>query len=188
MEARRGVRWAKPQLVAEVELRGWTADGILRLAQAPDPPAVVRDYLELVRAHNGPDELRYYPGSAVLAQQLLRDDDRAILLELHPQELRALKVAIGRAGGRGVALVGVAIRIADPDRDELERAQSRVSGSLEPGHHHGVAPVLGGQSDRLARRRDQRGGALECGQLRAVRLPAVGELPSGRRRVMRQRP
>ena len=29
-EARRNVRWVKPSLVAEVELRGWTADGILR--------------------------------------------------------------------------------------------------------------------------------------------------------------
>ena len=31
-EARRGVRWTKPSLVAEVELRGWTADGIVRHA------------------------------------------------------------------------------------------------------------------------------------------------------------
>ena len=29
---RRNVRWAKPSLVAEVELRGWTADGIVRHA------------------------------------------------------------------------------------------------------------------------------------------------------------
>jgi bifunctional non-homologous end joining protein LigD len=32
VEVRRGVRWTKPQLVAEVELRGWTADGIVRHA------------------------------------------------------------------------------------------------------------------------------------------------------------
>ena len=31
-EARRNVRWVKPSLVAEVEMRGWTADGILRHA------------------------------------------------------------------------------------------------------------------------------------------------------------
>jgi bifunctional non-homologous end joining protein LigD len=29
-EVRRNVRWTKPSLVAEVELRGWTADGIIR--------------------------------------------------------------------------------------------------------------------------------------------------------------
>jgi 23S rRNA (adenine2030-N6)-methyltransferase len=81
---------------AEAKKTNDAAGGILRLAAAGDPPAPVRDYLDLVRAHNGPGELRYYPGSAVLAQQLLRDEDRAILLELHPQELHALKVAIGR--------------------------------------------------------------------------------------------
>ena len=81
---------------AEAKKTNDAAGGILRLAEVAEPPAPVRDYLDLVRAHNGPGELRYYPGSAVLAQQLLRDDDRAILLELHPQELRALKVAIGR--------------------------------------------------------------------------------------------
>ena len=32
LEVRRNVRWVKPQLVAEVEMRGWTADGILRHA------------------------------------------------------------------------------------------------------------------------------------------------------------
>ena len=31
-EARRNVRWTKPSLVAEVEMRGWTADGIVRHA------------------------------------------------------------------------------------------------------------------------------------------------------------
>lgn len=31
-DVRRNVRWTKPSLVAEVELRGWTADGILRHA------------------------------------------------------------------------------------------------------------------------------------------------------------
>ena len=52
-EVRRNVRWAKPSLVAEVEFRGWTADGILRHAVfkglrqdkqaadvAPEKPAV----------------------------------------------------------------------------------------------------------------------------------------------------
>ncbi len=52
-EMRRNVRWAKPLLVAEVEMRGWTGDGILRHAVfkglrhdkqvadvAPEKPAV----------------------------------------------------------------------------------------------------------------------------------------------------
>jgi bifunctional non-homologous end joining protein LigD len=28
--AEKGVRWAKPKLVCEVEYRGWTTDGLLR--------------------------------------------------------------------------------------------------------------------------------------------------------------
>jgi 23S rRNA (adenine2030-N6)-methyltransferase len=87
---------------AEAKKTNDAAGGILRLAVADDPPEPVRAYLDLVRAHNGPAELRYYPGSAVLAQQLLRDDDRAILFELHPQELQALKLAIGRDHRVGV--------------------------------------------------------------------------------------
>ena len=54
-DVRRNVRWTKPSLVAEVEMRGWTADGILRHAVfkglrhdkqaadvAPEKPAVTR--------------------------------------------------------------------------------------------------------------------------------------------------
>jgi 23S rRNA (adenine2030-N6)-methyltransferase len=70
--------------------------GILRLAAAADPPAAVRDYLALVAEFNSDGGMRRYPGSAALAQALLREQDRAILLELHPQEFAALKVAIGR--------------------------------------------------------------------------------------------
>ena len=94
---------------AEAKKTGDAAGGILRLAKAEDPPEAVRDYLDLVRANNAAGELRYYPGSAALAQQLLREDDRAILLEVHPQELRALKASIGRDR-----------RVSVHDRDCLE--------------------------------------------------------------------
>ena len=45
----RGVRWVEPKLVAEVELRGWTSDGLLRhasykgLRDDKDPTEVVRE-------------------------------------------------------------------------------------------------------------------------------------------------
>jgi bifunctional non-homologous end joining protein LigD len=48
-DAARGVRWVKPELVAEVEFRGWTADGILRhasykgLREDKDPSEIVRE-------------------------------------------------------------------------------------------------------------------------------------------------
>ena len=80
----------------EAKKTGDAAGGILRLAEAPDPPEAVRDYLDLVRGCNDTAVLRYYPGSASLAQTLLREDDRAILLELHPQEVEALRRSTGR--------------------------------------------------------------------------------------------
>nr|WP_084731289.1 DNA ligase D [Microvirga vignae] len=48
-DASRNVRWVKPILVAEVELRGWTSDGLLRhasfkgLREDKDPSEVVRE-------------------------------------------------------------------------------------------------------------------------------------------------
>jgi bifunctional non-homologous end joining protein LigD len=48
-DAAKGVRWVEPKLVAEVELRGWTADGLLRhasfkgLRDDKDPAEVVRE-------------------------------------------------------------------------------------------------------------------------------------------------
>ena len=79
----------------EARRTGEADTGILRLAPVPGGPSAVRDYLDLVAGFNEPRRLRYYPGSASLAQALLRAEDRAILLELHPQELTALKRSIG---------------------------------------------------------------------------------------------
>ena len=47
-EAKRGARWVEPRLVAEVEFRGWTGDGLLRhtafkgLREDRDPASIVR--------------------------------------------------------------------------------------------------------------------------------------------------
>lgn len=69
--------------------------GILRLASATGSPDAVRDYLDLVATFNRDAALHYYSGSAALAQAVLRAQDRAIMLELHPQEYPALKQFIG---------------------------------------------------------------------------------------------
>jgi len=47
--------------------------------------------LDLVRAHFG---VQVYPGSPLIAQALLRDQDRCVLMELHPAEHAALVEAI----------------------------------------------------------------------------------------------
>ena len=53
------------------------------------PPAF-SEYIQLIKALNGKDSLRYYPGSPFLAAQSLRSIDRTYFCELHPGEYDAL--------------------------------------------------------------------------------------------------
>ena len=65
-------------------------DGIGRLLAAGPLPAVPDGYLAAVRAVNA-GELRYYPGSPLIARNMLRPGDRLLLSELHPEDCRALR-------------------------------------------------------------------------------------------------
>ncbi|MDR3439155.1 23S rRNA (adenine(2030)-N(6))-methyltransferase RlmJ [Telmatospirillum sp.] len=67
-------------------------DGVARLLGRPGLPAALDDYLAAVRAVN-PDwpQLRFYPGSPRIARFLLRPDDRLAAVELHPEDVRALR-------------------------------------------------------------------------------------------------
>lgn len=56
-------------------------DGIAHWWRTPAPPLAA--YLECVRAENPDGELRWYPGSPVIARGLLRPEDRMVLLEMH---------------------------------------------------------------------------------------------------------
>ena len=62
-EVRRNVRWTKPSLVVEVELRGWTADGILRhavfkrLRQDKQPADVIAERPAMKAKHKIADAL-----------------------------------------------------------------------------------------------------------------------------------
>jgi 23S rRNA (adenine2030-N6)-methyltransferase len=80
----------------EARKTGEAENGILRLSDAAEMPPAVSDYLALVRSFNHGNGIETYPGSAAIAQTLLREQDRAVLLELHPQELPALRRCIGR--------------------------------------------------------------------------------------------
>ena len=64
-------------------------NGIGKLYGEASPPALA-PYLELVAALN-PDGLRQYPGSPMVAAQLLRPQDKAWLFELHPSEVENLR-------------------------------------------------------------------------------------------------
>ena len=68
-------------------------EGIARLFDAELPPAaaeLLAPYLETVRAMNGA-ELRYYPGSPLIARHLMRPDDVLIANELNTADFARLK-------------------------------------------------------------------------------------------------
>lgn len=66
------------------------AAGIGRLWGRQDLPAVVADYVDLVRTFNADGQLSQYPGSPALAQMLLRPQDDLRLFELHPTDYKIL--------------------------------------------------------------------------------------------------
>lgn len=69
-------------------------NGVLRLLGATRLPVSLHIYLNLVRAMNaasGPHDLAVYPGSPLIASLLLREQDRAVLCEMQPDEAEKLK-------------------------------------------------------------------------------------------------
>lgn len=67
---------------------GEAAAGVARWWQSKAAP--LAPWLALVRALNPDGQLRWYPGSPLLARALLRDGDRLALCELHPTDYAAL--------------------------------------------------------------------------------------------------
>lgn len=76
---------------AEARKTAEADNGVYRLWQAGDRPPPVSDYIDLLKYFNSGSALESYPGSPALAGALLRGDDRATLMERHPQELVSLR-------------------------------------------------------------------------------------------------
>ena len=72
--------------------------GIGRLINSNISSPELCDYLDLIRSFNDGNDLLFYPGSPLLAQRLLRCDDRAHLFELHPNDFMLLKNNMSAAG------------------------------------------------------------------------------------------
>lgn len=53
-------------------------------------PEIIQDYIAIIH-HFNVDQLQYYPGSPLIAQKCLRDQDQLILCELHPEDVTTLK-------------------------------------------------------------------------------------------------
>ena len=68
---------------------GEAAQGILRLLAAPLIPEL-EGYTRVVHELNPDGGMRFYPGSPLLTQRLLRPQDRLVACERHPEEARDL--------------------------------------------------------------------------------------------------
>ncbi|PVB60287.1 23S rRNA (adenine(2030)-N(6))-methyltransferase RlmJ [Labrenzia sp. 011] len=78
---------------AETQKTGEWQQGIGRILAADMPPAVadlLAPWLGVVRALNPDGGLKIYPGSPLLARNLLRPIDRLTLTELHPADFKTL--------------------------------------------------------------------------------------------------
>lgn len=67
-------------------------NGIAKLWRRDDLPDSVAHYVSLIKRFNKPDQLTRYPGSPLIAKQLLREKDRLCLFELHNTEIKLLMV------------------------------------------------------------------------------------------------
>jgi 23S rRNA (adenine2030-N6)-methyltransferase len=64
--------------------------GIARLWDRDDLPAPLAEYVKLVKQFNPDGHLKLYPGSPLVALELLREQDRMRLFELHPTDSEIL--------------------------------------------------------------------------------------------------
>jgi 23S rRNA (adenine2030-N6)-methyltransferase len=84
----------------EAARSGEARDGIARLLEGDQlgrefgaAAELLQPYLDVVRAAGAP---KFYPGSPLIAQALLRPQDRAIFCELLPQAAQGLRRVLGR--------------------------------------------------------------------------------------------
>jgi len=110
----------------EAQRSGEYAGGIGRLWGEAEPAAVLGEYLEAVRALNPDGRLRFYPGSPLIARQLLRAQDRMVLCEKQPEQCAQLKLEFSGAA-----------RVAIHERDGYEILKAL----LPPAERRGVVLI-----------------------------------------------
>lgn len=75
----------------QAQKTGEAQAGIYRLGKMQNPHPAVKAYLDLVAEFDG-----LYPGSPKIMQRLLRESDRVVANELHPEDRETLAQNIGR--------------------------------------------------------------------------------------------
>jgi 23S rRNA (adenine2030-N6)-methyltransferase len=106
----------------EASRTGEWRHGIGRLAEAKlpaDAAALMAPYFAALHACNRAGELRYYPGSPVLARRLLRPQDRLVACELEPRAAAALSRCLrGSSTAKAVHIDGwIALNAYVPARE-----------------------------------------------------------------------
>ncbi|WP_305406042.1 23S rRNA (adenine(2030)-N(6))-methyltransferase RlmJ [Photobacterium leiognathi] len=108
------------------EKTGEFKQGIARIWSRDDMPAEITSYIEVIKALNEDEELRYYPGSPKVARAQIRDQDRMVLTELHPSDFPLLLQEF--RGDRQVKIY-------------KEDAFARLKASLPPKERRGVVLI-----------------------------------------------
>ncbi len=86
--------------VYRLEAPGEFEQGIGRLWPERAAWPALAGYFAAIGRLNPDGCLRFYPGSPFIIRDFLRPQDRAVLLELHPQEVADLKANLGSGFGR----------------------------------------------------------------------------------------
>ncbi|OCG13819.1 rRNA methyltransferase [Gilliamella sp. wkB292] len=73
------------------EKTGEYLSGINLVWQQTVIPEALTPYISVLKRYNPFDTLKYYPGSPLIAKQLLREQDKLNLTELHPSDYPLLK-------------------------------------------------------------------------------------------------
>ncbi len=111
---------------------GEAADGVVKLAAAApaikEIAPVIQDYLDLIAKFNPLGQLKVYPGSPFITQNLLREEarDKLKLFEMHPTDAKALAANIAQmkagrqvAGARQDGFEGLKAFLPPPSRRAL---------------------------------------------------------------------
>lgn len=73
------------------EKTGEYLSGINLIWQQPNTPDLLNTYISILKRYNPYQTLKYYPGSPLIAKQLLREQDKLNLTELHPTDYPLLR-------------------------------------------------------------------------------------------------
>ncbi len=73
------------------EKTGEFLSGINLIWQQSDTPELLNTYLSVLKRYNPSDKLKYYLGSPLIAKQLLREQDKLNLTELHSTDYQLLR-------------------------------------------------------------------------------------------------